>query len=103
MRISPNYDGTQQYFYNNAKISTLIDGKSINMTRPSGLAIHNDIIYVSDNESSTIFAFDKNGTMIDYLSLGLDAGSIMGIEIDNKGNLWFVNNKSSEIMLVTPK
>ena len=102
--IEPNYDGTVQRMVNGANLSTLINGSNVSgMSKPSGLEIHNDMIFVSDNASSRIFAFNRSGELLDWIDLGLPAGSVMGMAFDNNGLLYVVDAQAEEILQIAPK
>ena len=76
-RIGPNYDGIDQYEADDADFWTLIEEPDL--TKPSGLEIHEYIIYVSDYASGTIFAFDLDGEVVDWLDTGLGEDTLMGM------------------------
>jgi len=106
--IAPNYDSGfpgatgSQFEVDGADISTLVDGEEHNMTRPSGLALRDGVIYVSDNKRANIMAYDiETGDLIDFLSLELDEGALMGIEFDDEGNLWFVDALDDRIVRIS--
>jgi hypothetical protein len=105
---SPNYDTAgpgstgSQYEVLNADISTLVDGEEHNMTRPSGLALRDGVVYVSDNKRSNIMAYDmETGDLLDFLSLELEEGALMGIEFDADGNLWFADALDNRIVRIS--
>jgi sugar lactone lactonase YvrE len=104
--ISPNYDSAagsgSQYEVNGADISTLVDGEDHEMTRPSGLALRDGVVYVSDNKRAKIMAYDiETGDLIDYLQLDLDEGALMGITFDEDGNLWFTDSLDDRIVRIS--
>jgi DNA-binding beta-propeller fold protein YncE len=102
--ITPNYDSPagNQYEVVGADISTLVDGEEHNMTRPSGLALHEGVLYVSDNKRANIMAFDPTtGELLDYLSLELPEDALMGITFDVDGNLWFTDAVDDRIVRIS--
>lgn len=102
--ITPNYDSPagNQYEVVGADISTLVDGEEHNMTRPSGLALHDGVLYVSDNKRANIMAFDPvSGDLLDYLSLDLPEDALMGITFDADGNLWFTDAVDDRIVRIS--
>ena len=100
--ISPNYDGvSRQVEYTGGDCWTLIDGEAVpEMGRPSGLALHDGMIFTNDNRTGRIWAFDMDGTMLDYLDTGLPDGSLMGMEFDEAGNLWLVDAVNDEVLRI---
>ena len=102
--IQPNYDGTVQKMVNNANLSTLISGVNVDgMSKPSGLEIHDNMFFVSDNETSRIFAFNREGQLLDWIDLDLPPDSIMGMAFDNAGMLYVVDAEAEQILQLSPK
>jgi sugar lactone lactonase YvrE len=101
--ISPNYDGiSRQVEYTGGDCWTLVDGEATeSMGRPSGMALWNDMIFTTDNRSGRIFAFDKDGNLLDYVDTGMDEGALMGIEFDDDGNLWMVDAVNDEVVRIS--
>ena len=103
----PNYDGTLQYEVRDAQLSTLIEVDQVAgtdglaMSKPSGLALHDGKIWVTDARRGWIVAFDMDGKMLDYLDLELEEFSINGIEFDEDGNLYVVDNLAEEILRIS--
>lgn len=100
-RFSPVYEELADYGYMDD--ATLTDVVLPGMLeQPSGLAIHNDTLYVSDHATSTIHAFDMNGNPLRSLEVDLPAGSIAGIEVGPKGKLWFVDMPTGKLYRIDP-
>jgi hypothetical protein len=93
--IGPNYDGGEQYAMTGAQLTTLIDGADVEMMqRPSGLVLDGDRIFVTDNMSSRVYAFDKaTGALLDYLDLSpmVAPGGLMGLDVAADGTLVLVD------------
>jgi DNA-binding beta-propeller fold protein YncE len=102
--ISPNYDGTDQYEMEGGTLTTLIDGTEHGIERPSGLALTEEHIFVTDNATSRIYAFDREGALVDYLDLSsvVDAGGLMGIDVEPSGSLVFVDAVGDRVFRVGP-
>lgn len=101
--IFPNYDGVSQVKVTGAEIRTLIDGSAFGLVKPSGLALSDGVLYVTDNETSQIQAFDLVGMQLDWLQLDKPAGSLMGIEVGPDGALYIADFVASEIIRIQPK
>ena len=102
--VGPNYDGTTQSGMNGAVLTTLVDGAAIGMQKPSGLVIDGDVIYVSDNGTSQILAFDKaTGELLEWLDTGLPSGSLMGMALSDTGELYVVDGVLDGVMRITAK
>ncbi len=104
--IAPNYDTTVQRYVDGAVVETLIDGSAIEgFERPSGLEIQDGMIFVSDNATSTIFAFDIDGTLVDWLDVSSVSGpgSLMGMAFDPLGALYLVDTLGSRVLRITAR
>jgi len=93
------------FWFPDATIETLVDGDAVGLVRPSGLEIRNNTIFVSDNATSKIYAFDLNGKLLDWLDLSseVEEGGLMGLAIDVDGNLWAVDNVENRVLRISPK
>jgi DNA-binding beta-propeller fold protein YncE len=101
--ITPNYDGANQRYFDNAVITTFIDGAAHGMIHPSGLAIHDGVIYVSDAATGTLYGFDlDDGALIDFLPTGMLPGSLCGITVDTSGGLWLADAINNRIYAIEP-
>jgi DNA-binding beta-propeller fold protein YncE len=101
--LSPNYDGVDQYEVDGAEITTLVDEAAVpDLERPSGIELHDGLLYVGDNENGIVFAFTLEGELIDWLALELDNGALMGITFDADGNLWAVDGEAGRILRISP-
>lgn len=96
--------GTTLHRWINVSTTTLVDGVMGELTHPSGLAMVGDMLYVSDNATSRITAFDKNtGVRIDWLDTLMEPGSLMGLEVDSEGSIFFVDAKNNRLMVIKAK
>lgn len=103
--ITKNYDGARQNMMDGAEMSTLVDGSDVGMVQPAGLALHDGHVYVGDNGSSTIYAFDLEGELVDSLNLSdrITPGGMMGIELDAGGHLYVVDSEENSVLKISPK
>ena len=103
--IMPNYDGTgnDQFRMLGTNTVTLVDGNDFDMLSPSGLALQGDLIFVSDNSTSIIWAFNKMGEVVDWLDTGLQPGSLAGIDLDSSGNLYVVDMINADVLRISPR
>lgn len=87
---------------NDATIVDFVSADSGLVTAPSGLELHSDWIYVSDDATSRISAFSKDGTLVNWLDTGLDAGALAGMAFGADGKLYFVDMLGSRVLRVDP-
>jgi len=108
----PQYDsyasGYQRYM-EDADIWTLIDEDSNAdlpapaLEHPSGLEINNGMLFVTDNATSTIYAYTMDGDLIDWLVLDVDPGTLMGIAFNEALDLFYVDPIRDEVIRISPK
>lgn len=100
--ISPNYDGARQKHMSGADLWTLIDGAEHGITAPSGLEIHDGVLYVADNATSTIYGFSLDGELIDWLETGLAGGALMGMAFSGEGDLFLTDAVEDRVLRISP-
>ena len=99
--LYPNYDGGQQNYMNGASIWTVIDGADHDMQHPSGLALVDDLIFVTDNATGRVLAFTLDGELVDWLDTERPAGALMGMTFDDDGRLYLVDALSDEVFRIS--
>jgi hypothetical protein len=103
MPLSENYDCynvcPDYHFVDGVTFNTFVNGPSHNMTQPSGLAIFEGNIYVSDFASGRIYAFSPEGKQLDYLETGRTS-ALGGMEFDTDGSLYVVDTVTNEILRI---
>ncbi len=82
--------------------SSLTDVVAAGLDKPSGIALHQDVLYVSDNATSTLHAYDLQGTLLRSLATNFPAGSLAGLEVGRDGKLWFSDMKSGAVYRIDP-
>jgi hypothetical protein len=70
------------------------------LSAPSGIELHNDILFVSDNGSGYLLAFDLEGNLLNYLDTGLGGGALSGITFGPDGKLYFVDMAGDRVFRV---
>jgi len=86
-----------------SQLDTLIDGNIVGLSQPSGLALHNDMIFVSDHGTGKIYAFDMEGELVDYLDTGRGHDTLTGITFDHDGNLFVADRGNEQILKISPQ
>ncbi len=97
-RVFNTYDGRGTEV-DGAETNTLVEGEEVNMREPSGLALHDGMIFVSDNRTGILFAFDMDGGMLDWVDLERER-AITGITFDEDGVLYLADAESEEILRI---
>lgn len=69
---------------------------------PSGIALANDVIYVTDNASSYIYAFNTEGRLLEALDTRLPAGSLSGIAIGPDEKVYFTDLLTGAVRRIDP-
>ena len=101
-RLAVMEPGTEHYLMTGEDISTLISGDDFGMEAPSGLTLIDDVLFITDNETSTIFAFTLEGELIDSLETDFPSGALMGIYGASIDDLWMVNAVDNEVWRLQP-
>jgi sugar lactone lactonase YvrE len=97
-RLSVIEPGTQLWRMVDAELSTLADATTGELAQPSGLALHDGLLYVSDHATGRITAFALDGTRVDWLDTGLPAGGLMGIAFDAGGALYVLDGGDNRLL-----
>lgn len=69
---------------------------------PSGVALVGDVLYVTDNASSVIHAFDTSGKALGSLDTQLPTGTLAGIAFGPDKKLYFTDLLTGSVRRVTP-
>jgi len=72
-----------------ATVTTLI-GDEFGWDKPSGLALQDGILYVTDAGKADIHAFDLEGNHIDTIGLSLAEDSLMGVKVNPEGDSLYI-------------
>ena len=73
---------------------------AITIDEPSGIAIGDGKVYVSDHRSGRIYAFDLLGNLVDYIDLSPvfpDAG-LSGLAVDAAGRLYVTMMNADQVL-----
>jgi hypothetical protein len=83
-----------------AEVTELVPPGVLN--KPSGLALHGDVLYVSDNATSIIYAFDTAGKLLLQLDTELPAGTLTGIAVGPDDKIYFTDQLTGGVHRVDP-
>jgi DNA-binding beta-propeller fold protein YncE len=70
------------------------------LSAPSGLALHQGVLYVTDAATSRIHAYDRSGEQLRHLDTGLPANALAGITVGPDGKLYLVDRVGSQVLRV---
>ena len=100
--IGPDYDGGTQRRFNDAVLDIIVDGESLEaeMRMPSGLVLHDGMLFATDHELSRFFAFSTDGELLDWVDTGLPPGSLVGLTFDDEGNLYFADKAGARVFRI---
>jgi hypothetical protein len=94
--LSNNWDGAAEYTgWEGADWQVFAE-----VTTPSGVALHEGRVFVSEPESGDIVAFDLDGNELGRMST--PATQLMGITIGPDGKIWYADPGANEIVRVDP-
>lgn len=82
--------------------ATLVDFvPSGTLQAPSGIAINAGILYVSDNATGRVSAYDlTTGRLVRYLDTGLSAGSLGELVVAPDGKLWILDMVAAKVLRI---
>lgn len=72
------------------------------LTRPAGLEVRNDLVYVTDAATSTFHVFDKKGRELRKLATDLPEGSLAGFTFGPDGKVWFTDRVGGRVLRIDP-
>jgi hypothetical protein len=91
-----DWDGATYEGVEGADYQAVVEG----LGEPSGLALHEDRLFVSDHASGEVIAYELDGTEIERMPT--PAARLMGIAIGPAGDLWYVDAEANELVRVDP-
>ncbi len=95
-KLAGEWDGATYTGVEGADFQVVAEG----LAEPSGIALHDGWIFVSEHGSGDIVALDLEGVEVDRLST--PAKRIMGITFGPAGDLWYVDAGANEVVRVDP-
>lgn len=77
-------------------------GAAAELQQPSGLVLHNGLLFVSDYATGRVTAFTMAGERVNWLDTGLPAGCLAGIAFGADGQLYAVDKAGGRVLRVDP-
>jgi hypothetical protein len=81
-----------------AKLRVVVDSDRLGL--PSGLALYQGVLFVTDALSSQIVAYDLAGHTLATLDTGLPVGALAGIAIGPDGRAYFADRSSRRVLRI---
>jgi DNA-binding beta-propeller fold protein YncE len=79
-------------------VETLFQDEEL-MRGPTGLTMHDGVLYVSDTATGRIVAFNpETGEVLDWLDTGISSPGLMGITFDAEGELYAVDGLGNRVL-----
>jgi DNA-binding beta-propeller fold protein YncE len=72
------------------------------LSQPSGLALHHDLLYVTDFAEGTIAAYFTDGRRANRLDTGLGTGHLTGIAVTEEGVVYFADMADDRVYRIDP-
>jgi hypothetical protein len=94
--------GTTHVQMEDENIWTFVEGSDFGMEAPSGIDLVDGVLFVTDNATSEIIAFDLEGQLIDRLDTEIESGSLMGIYAKSIEELWVASAKEDRVYRIEP-
>lgn len=103
-RPGSGFDGSEpvvaRHHVDGAKLTELVPPGTLET--PSGIEVHEGIVYVTDHATSRFHAFDLEGQPVRTLDTGLPAGSLAGFTFGPDGKIYLVDLLSSRVYRIDP-
>jgi len=100
--LDPHLEPFQTYnVIDDAVISDVVPAGG-DLDEPSGIELYNGLLYVTDNATGVIHAFDLVGNRVNWLDTGRGEGALAGIAFGPDGKLYFVDMDADEVVRIDP-
>jgi hypothetical protein len=95
--------GTEHFEVDEAEMWNLVHGEDHGMVAPSGLALVGEVVLITDNATSTVWAFTVEGELIDHLTLDVEPGGLMGIWAESLDELWLTDAVGKQVLRLSAR
>ena len=73
------------------------------MAMPSGLALHQNVLFVTDPPSHRVLAFDLEGRLLRTLDVGLPGGALGAVGVSPNGVAYISDRASGRVLRIDPQ
>ncbi len=95
-KLQTKEPGVKAFSFDGAEMWTVIEGSEVGMGAPSGLAILDGLLYVSDHATGNLMAFELDtGELVDWVPTGLTG--LQGIEVVSEDEIWLTDSASDGV------
>lgn len=72
------------------------------LVEPSGMALFEGLLYVTDRADGVIHAFTRTGELVNWLDTGVGAGAITGVAVSQSGAVYFLDASAERLFRIDP-
>ena len=98
LRLNVKEPGTTLVELSDSAAVVSLPGTEGLLNAPSGIAIYDGLIYVTDAANGYIVAFNRDGKVIDWLDTG--APGLFGLTFDQEGNIYVVHGPENLVVKI---
>lgn len=91
-------NGPEHYTWEGGVMTDLVTG----LNQPAGIALVDDVLFVTEHGTGYIHAFDLEGNTLDWADTGRGPGVLQGIEAPSLDELWVVDSSADEVLRILP-
>lgn len=88
--------GTRHHLWEGATLTTLVDGASLGMLKPAGIALVDGQLLVSDGGTGRLHVFDLDGIELDWAETG--RVKLAGVYAETLADLWVIDQQADEVL-----
>jgi hypothetical protein len=96
-----NNDGIERVAFEGVEMDDIVPPGLL--LTPSGLALHEGVLYVTCHTTSRVFAFDLEGKLLNALDTDLPAGTLAGITMGPDGRVYLVDQPGGRVLRIDPR
>jgi sugar lactone lactonase YvrE len=98
--FEPNYDGLEEHELITGATVTEVVPPGV-LQQPSGLVVHENVIFASDYATGRVHAFDKSGVELASVATPMVSG-VGGMTVGPEGKLYFVEKAVGKVWRIDP-